>query len=91
MDRKAKRNKEVHTAKVILLAGTQVRDLMTGESFFVPKKTEYFGWYLPEKFQWFYWNLFFTDPSHNEIWHSQDMSQGSNAKENAKDIKNRGV
>lgn len=66
MDRKAKRNKEVHTAKVILLAGTQVRDLMTGESFFVPKKTEYFGWYLPEKFQWFYWNLFFTDSSGKE-------------------------
>lgn len=66
MDRKAKRNKEVHTAKVYLLAGTQVRDLMTGESLFTAKDGEYFGWYLPEKFQWFYWNLFFKDEKGKE-------------------------
>lgn len=49
MDRKAKRNKEVHTAKVYLLAGTQVQDLMTGAFVCHREATGLKDWHLKEK------------------------------------------
>ena len=61
MDRKAKRNKEVHIATVEVPAGTKVRDLMTGEVFSVDTPKSFFGWYTLEKLQWFYWTLLWKE------------------------------
>lgn len=59
MDRKAKRNKEIYTATILLRSGTQVQDLMTGALYLIEKDSYYSAWYQTEKMQWFYWTLFF--------------------------------
>ena len=61
MDRKAKRNKEVHTATIKLLAGTRVSNLLSGLVFITPKTCDCSAWYLVEKGQWFYWTVFYTN------------------------------
>ena len=66
MDRKAKRNKEVHTAIVQIPAGTQVRDLMTGELLLIETGVACFAWYTLEKMQWFYWTALYTGPDKKE-------------------------
>lgn len=66
MDRKAKRNKELYTATVLIRSGTQVQDLMTGALYWIEKDSHYSAWYQTEKMQWFYWTLFFKTPDGRE-------------------------
>lgn len=61
MDRKAKRNKESHLAVVLIPEGTVLQDILTGESFSLPQASSFPAWYTVEKFQWFYWTVFYKD------------------------------
>ena len=61
MEPKKKRSKEAHLAVVLIPAGTLLQDMLTGESFSLPKDSSFPAWYTLEKYQWFYWTVFYKD------------------------------
>ena len=61
MEPKKKRSKEAHLAVVLIPAGTLLQDVLTGESFLLLKDSSFPAWYMLEKFQWFYWTVFYKD------------------------------
>lgn len=61
MEPKKKRTKEAHLAVVLIPSGTLLQDLLTGESFFLTVTASFPAWYILEKYQWFYWTVFYKD------------------------------
>ena len=61
MESKKRRSKEAHLAVVLIPAMTLLQDILTGESFSLPKGSSFPAWYTLEKYQWFYWTVFYKD------------------------------
>lgn len=61
MEPKKRRSKEAHLAVIIIPAGTLLQDILTGESFLLVQASSFPAWYMLEKYQWFYWTVFYKD------------------------------